>query len=117
MIFMGLANMVDRRCIPTAKFHDFCSPPSIEIQSYWDSLPATPCLPPEQGLPAIKFWREPPVTTIGPDRRARLASSDNTVSGGTDSWFEAWFVPTVLGGIGVGFIFIGGGASLLVRKI
>ena len=34
---------------------------------------------------------------------------------GTDSWFDAWFTPTILGGIGSVFILIGGGVCLLFR--
>jgi hypothetical protein len=60
-------------------------------------------------------WLSPPAYTVG-DQVQVLYPPDQPKAARLYSWFEFWFVPTLLGSAGLLFVLVGGGIGFLLWR-
>jgi hypothetical protein len=60
-------------------------------------------------------WSNPPAYAVG-DQVQVLYPPDQPKAGRLYSWFEFWFVPTLLGSLGLVFALVGGGVGYLLWR-
>jgi hypothetical protein len=60
-------------------------------------------------------WSSPPAYTVG-DQVQVLYPPDQPKAARLYSWFEFWFVPTLLGSVGLLFALVGGGVGYLLWR-
>jgi hypothetical protein len=60
-------------------------------------------------------WSSPPAYAVG-DQVQVLYPPDQPRAARLYSWFEFWFVPTLLGSVGLLFALVGGGIGLLLWR-
>jgi hypothetical protein len=60
-------------------------------------------------------WSSPPAYTVG-DQVQVFYPPDQPKAARLYSWFEFWFVPTLLGSVGLLFVLVGGGIGFLLWR-